>query len=540
VPAMNLPLTDRSGDPYIAAGLWENAPLYEEVERCGDPERIAAGDQHEQLTYRDLLHRTNGIARLLLELGIGAGDVLAVQTPNRVFLPAAHLACNRIGALFMPISDSWRHREVQHLLTVSRARYIVVPPTGPGFDFLGMLQDIRGQLPDLEGIGITEGKGRGDFSFSDLPPGTDRIALSHDPNLPSLAMVASGTTELPKVSIWTDNNLRALLRPYRDRVKLEPGDVAVGIAPANTGSTGYIFPVVAPLMTGATSILLEHWNPAEALDLLEKEEATLATAIPTQLIKMLQIEGLRTRSFDRLTRINNAGAPLSAEHAQEIEESFGCRVQTAYGATDGGAPVMTALDDPPEKRYSTVGRAMPATELRLVDPQLGDVAPGEQGEILWRNGTKTYGYFNDPDRTAETFVDGFYRSGDLGFIDPDGYLKIVGRVKDMIIRGGQNVAPIEIESLLLTHPDIREVAVIGLPDAIYGERVCACVVAAPGADLELAGIGEFLRARQLAVFKLPERLELFADFPQSAGAKVSKAALRGLVLARAGSNESVR
>lgn len=531
---------------WVASGVWRRTALHQVVDATADdhPDLLAVADQHERLTYRELAARSSVLARWLLDQGLAPGTAVALQCANRVALAVAHFACDRADLTFVPLSNAWRRTEMVHLLRTSGAAVAVLPPAAADFDFLATVAEARGELPDLRTVGTLEG-GSGDFSFEDVTKATgdERFAVERDPAAPRFVMVTSGTTDVPRMSLWTDDNLWYFMRQFGAAVELGEGDVAVGIAPANTGATGYVFPVLAPLLHGASSVLLEHWSPREAIDLLERARATIATAIPTQLIKMLQDGTVATRDYGSLRVFNNAGAPLPAESAAEVEQVFGCTVQAVYGATDGGVPVMTRVTDPPEKRYHTVGRPLPETDLRLVgervvDGDLEDVAPGEPGEVLWRSPTKTFGYFNDPERTEAAFWgDGWYRSGDLGSLDEDGYLRIVGRVKDLIIRGGQNISPRELEDLVAGHPAVSEVSVIGIPDPVYGERACACVVVRPGRDLTFEELVAHLEGRQVARFKLPERLELFDELPKSAGAKVSKVALRVAVLDRIAAEE---
>jgi acyl-CoA synthetase (AMP-forming)/AMP-acid ligase II len=291
--------------------------------------------------------------------------------------------------------------------------------------------------------------------------------------------------------------------------------------------------VLFPLLGGATSTLLERWSPSEALELIEREGATIVSAVPTQLVKLLQEPAAAALRAPQLRVVTNAGAPMPPDAAAALETIWDCRIQTVYGATDGGVPLMTSIDDPVDKRRSTVGSVIPMTELLLVDEELRPVAPGERGEILWHGPTKSFGYLNEPGRTEETFWgDGYYRSGDLGELDADGYVRIVGRAKDLIIRGGQNISPREIEEAVAQHPAVSEVAAVGLPDPVYGERVCAVVSLLAGEALELAELLAFLKSRQLAPFKLPERLEILPELPKNASGKTSKQDVRRLVLER--------
>ena len=341
-------------------------------------------------------------------------------------------------------------------------------------------------------------------------------------------MVSSGTTSLPKISKWTDLGLNALLQAgFIERVRLTADDVAVGLAPANTGATGYVFPVVAPLQIGATSFMLTKWSPEAAIRLLAETGATIATAIPTQMVQLLQVPGVSGATVPKLARFNNAGAPLAADAAREIEERFGCRVHTMYGATDGGVPVTTHIDDPDEIRRTTVGRLVRGMRFRIIDPMGRDQPAGSAGEIVYQGIQKTFGYLNEPERDEEMFPDGWYHSGDVAVADEAGNIRIVGRIKEMIIRGGQNISPREIEEAIIGHPAVAQVAVVGYPDPVMGERACAFIVPADAAKPpSLDAIKDHMLGLQLAKFKLPERLEIVESLPMSAGNKVLKNELR--------------
>lgn len=520
-----------------ASGAWQPRPLCSVIDETarvrGDAPAVA--DQTERLNYAELVRRSHSLATWLLEQGLEAGATVALQTPNSISLAIMHLACDRADLVFLPLSSSWRGQEIEHLLRVSGAKVLVVPPPTDDFDYFEAVATMRDRLPDLELVG-TRGyhRPRADFDFDDVSTRrTEEVHRPRDPQAGRYIMVTSGTTDLPKMSLWTDNNLWFFMQCYIEAVEMTVDDVAIGLCPANTGATGYVFPVLAPMLRGASSVLLEHWSASAALDLLESEEATLASAVPTQIIKMLQEPDIGDRDFSRLRLFQNSGAAMPSDAAQELERVFGCIGHVVYGATDGGTPTMTTTRDPAEKRWTTVGRPTVHCELRLVDALLKDVAPEQSGEILWRSPSKDLGYVNEPEMTDAAFLeDGWYRSGDLGRLDDEGYLHIVGRAKDLIIRGGQNVSPVEIESLLFKHPLIAEVSVIGVPDPVYGERTCACVVPRAGVEVTLTDLTEFLGGLGVATFKLPERIELFEELPRSAGGKITKVELRDSVAAR--------
>jgi acyl-CoA synthetase (AMP-forming)/AMP-acid ligase II len=517
-------------------GLWRPRLLFQHLDEHASraPDALAVADQHERLTYGQLAERSAALASWLIEQDAPPGSVVAIQTGNRAALTIGHFACSRADLTFVPLSTQWRRTEMESLLRRSRVSVLVLPPPRKDADFLATVNAMRDDLPELRLVGGMDGL-PADFDFEAvLKSGADAKPRQRTADAPRFITVTSGTTDIPRMSQWTDNNLSFLLRDYAEAVEMTAGDVAVAIAPANTGATGYLFPVLAPLLCGAASVLLENWIPAGALDLLECEHATHAAAIPTQLVKMLQEEGIDHRDFSSVRVITSAGAPLTPDTAERTENTFGCAVTTVYGSTDGGVITVTRTTDPVDKRRHTVGRPIPGAELVLRDP-LGDPVPvGTSGEATWRTPTKSFGYLNDDERTEAMFRgDGWYYSGDLGTLDKEGYLAITGRSKDLIIRGGQNISPLEIEQIIARHDAISEVAVVGVPDPVFGERVCACVVLlADRSGLTLDELVAYMRTQDIAPFKLPERLEVFAELPKTAGGKLSKVTVRSAVAER--------
>ena len=528
---------------YTKAGAWQERPLYASFDEVAArfPDKIAVADQHDELTYAELRRRSENLAAWLLSQSLEPGAPVGIQCGNRVALAVMHLACDRADLLFVPLSVGWRKAEMAHLLSVSKTTVLVVSGPVKGFDFVAMVEELRPTLPHLRLVGGMDGAAA-EFDF-DAVCLQDRTfaAPDRDPNAPRYIMVTSGTTGLPHMALWSDNNLWYFMCEHIDAVRLGPADVAVGIAPASTGATGYVFAVLGPILVGATSVLLEEWTPRNALDLFESSGATHVTAIPTQVLKLLADPTLTDRDVRAIRTFTNAGAAMPPEAAAEMERVFGCLAHVCFGATDGGVPTMLRWDDPRDKRLATVGRVVAHSELRLVDLDLNDVPVNEPGEMLWRGATKSFGYLNEPERTAAAFVgEGWYRSGDIGSIDADGYLSVVGRVKDLIIRGGQNISPRELEDYIVAQPEVADVSVIGVPDPVLGERVCACVEFRPGASLTLPELTARMRAEGMATFKLPERLEVFDDLPKRPGGKVTKVELRAIVADRSGASSEAR
>lgn len=538
---MELPLTSpEKARQYRAAGLWQDVTLSErflaQADRFAD--KLAIVVDGRRATYRQLQRDVLSVANGLLAEGLEPGDVIAGQLPNSYEIPVLHLACNMVGMLYMPLHDSWRALEVGHLLAQAKVKVVISRHLYRDFDYVQMIRDLRPDLPDLKThfvIGESAGDGIKPFEMliAAEPLGTKQIAsLRPDPDYPAALMLSGGTTAISKISRYSSNDLQAMLNAARDGARFVETDVAAALAPAGTGATGYVYPVLMPLLNGGTSVMLPHWsNPEDAADLMVRENCTYATAIPAQLIKLLPTFRSRPRDdFHNLRVITNAGAPLPYEAAREVEELTGAVIQSIYGATDAGTPTLTTADDPREKRLGTVGRIVPGCECEIRDSDGNALPAGTVGEVAWRGADKSWGYLGADDQTRSVFTqDHFYKSGDLGQFDEDGYLKIVGRIKDMILRGGRNVSPLLIEEALIKHADVQDVAVAAMPDPVLGERACAFVIARPGAGLELAGLLDFLRGEGLATWQLPERLELMQELPRSAGGKTLKRELTALV-----------
>ncbi|WP_214109389.1 AMP-binding protein [Acrocarpospora catenulata] len=517
-------LTPSLAASYRDAGLWQSRSLVRTVADLAAGSRRAVSDGLADLTYDALLARVGSMAAWLLARGARPGDVLALESRGRADILLAHLACDSLDMIVMPMSHMFTEPEVAHLLAVSRARYFVMAD-GTGRTPRDAAA-LRGTHPHIETlIGGDAGPSLAEIFAT---PGLAPAELPEpDPDRPHLAMISSGTTQLPKVSLWSDNNLWFLLSQFASRVALRPDDVVLQVAPPNTGSTGYVFPVLAPVLFGARSIMLSDWSADAALDLIERERVTVATAVPTQMIKMVAAQEARARDVTSLRAFNNAGAKLEEAHARRVESVLGCRVQTSYGASDGGVPVLTSIDDDDAHRHRSVGRLLPMTDCRLVGENGAEPPAGTPGQVVWRTPSKSYGYLNNPGQDERMFdAEGWYQSGDLGLFDEEGYLHIVGRTRDMIIRGGLNINPGEIEDLALRHPAVAEVAVVGVPDEVYGERAAACVVPVAGRPLVLEELCAFLLAQGMAKQKLPERLVLLDELPKNSGGKVSKRDLR--------------
>ena len=527
--------TDEDAARFRTHGWWSDHCLFELIDRWADrtPEKVAVSDGVREWTYAELREVSLRAAQVLLELGVQPGDAVTVQVPNSVLIPALHSAVNRLGAVFVPVPEMWRASEVEAVVRGSRASVLLVPHSAD-FDHLAMAREIRASVSHLTCVmSLT-----GDDSFM------DRVAVA-DPDLPRIAALrptpdevlsvicSSGTTGTPKLSAFSSNNVLTNMSQVAEAIGLVSDDVMGGIAPANTGSTGYLYGVLGPLVVGATAHILGRWSPRAAADLLSRRRATVAVAIPTQIV-MLMDPALRGHDYTPLRAFLNGGAALSAGVAASAEEQMGCVLLGIYGASESAIPTCGRHDDPAHKRRTTVGRVVRGQELRLVDADGDDVPVGEPGEVLWRGPNSSFGFLNQPELDALTWdASGYFHSGDLGVLDGDGYLRIVGRLKDMILRGGLNIYPSEVESLLFGMSQVADAAVVGIPDTRLGERACAVVVLSDRSrPLEVAEISSFLEAAGLARFKHPEFVIAVDELPRAASAKLDKARIAAMARRR--------
>lgn len=522
-------------ETYLREGIWRGKRLFEYVDAhaAANPHKNAIIDNLGALTYQDFCRLARNFAAALARFGVTRGDIVAIQSPNWRELPIVHFAANRLGAICLPIHDGFREVELAHLLKLSRAKVFVRPSVFHEFDHRALARKLRDSLPDLAHEIVMRAEPVGDELSFDLLANDDTRArpenLASDDTIecpstePLYIMVSSGTTGMPRCSVFCDDAVSAkIVQQFGTHSAfMSADDVGAAIAPAGTGATGYNYPVLGALLHGATSIMLERWSGAranDALQLIAEMKCTYAVVIPTQLIKMVREAKERSFRYKGLRFITYAGAKLAPAVADEAEEIFGCPIQAVYGASDAGVPTMTLITDSPEKRR-TVGRLVIGEEIKIIDAEGCPLPAGEVGEICWRGANSSYGYLNSDDIRE----DDWHYSGDLGRLNNEGYLEVVGRKKDMIIRGGRNINPGKIEEILLSHDKIAEVAVIPVPDDLLGEIVCAVVAPSRGAaSLTLQELNSAIQKAGMPVWYQPERLEVLSELPRNAGGKIDK------------------
>jgi len=524
-----------------AAGPWPDRILLDDFDRCvaAAPERLAIVDHNSMtgartaLSYRELSRRVDRIATGLARLGLGRSDVVSMQLPNWWQFTALHLAALRLGAITNPVMPIFREREMAFMLHLAETKVLVIPHAFRGYGYPAMADAIRPSLPALEHVLVIGGDGGSAFEhLTDEgcdPDDTARalfVASRPGPNEVIELLYTSGTTGEPKGVMHTSNTLYANILPYADRLGLDQNDTTLMASPL-AHQTGFMYGVMMPIALGGKVVFQDIWNAAKAVDAIAAHGATFTMAATPFLSDLTDEATKRPVEVTTLRTFLSAGAPIPRALVRRAAEHLGANIISAWGMTENGAVTTTRIGDPPDKTFETDGLPVPGMEIRAVD-ELGAALPADtEGRLQARGASNFVGYLKHPEWYA-TDADGWFDTGDLARIDRDGYVRITGRTKDVIIRGGENVPVVEVEGLIYQHPDILEVAVVAMPDDRLGERACAFAVLRAGADLTFAEMVAFLRERHLARNYLPERLEVIEAMPKTPSGKIQKVVLRGI------------
>ena len=521
-------------------GLWQDRLPIDDLDevRRGSPGRTAfvgwnsALSREIRLSYGELCERVDRIAAGLLERGVGKGDVVAFQLPNWWEFTALLYACNRIGAVANPLMPIFRQRELRFMLGFAEAKVAVVPAQWRGFDHMAMMREIRADLPHLKHVFAVGGTGEGSFESAFL----DRPALSSTeqqrlaklrpaPNEVVELIYTSGTSGEPKAVMHTANTVRAPARCFVDDIGLTERDVVFMGSPY-AHQTGFLYGMLMPVMLGTTTVALDAWSAADAAALIEREEVTWSMGSTPFLSDVVNLpDELRARVGRTLRTWVCAGAPIPRVLVQRAKAEMNLDVLSCWGMTENAGLTITRKSDPQAKVFETDGRALPGNEVRVVDDRKRPLPVDTVGNLQARGITHCVGYLKKPQLNSVD-DDGWFDTGDLARMDRDGYIRIVGRTKDVIIRGGENVPVAEVENLIYRHPRVAECAVVAMPDERLGERGCVFVTPKTGAALDLAELTRFLGEQGMAKTYWPERLELLADMPRTPSGKIQKFKLR--------------
>ncbi|MCT6470163.1 medium-chain fatty-acid--CoA ligase [Escherichia coli] len=524
---------------YRQQGLWGDASLadYWQQTARAMPDKIAVVDNHgASYTYSALDHAASCLANWMLAKGIESGDRIAFQLPGWCEFTVIYLACLKIGAVSVPLLPSWREAELVWVLNKCQAKMFFAPTLFKQTRPVDLILPLQNQLPQLQQI----------VGVDKLAPATSSLSLSqiiaHNTPLTTaitthgdeLAAVlfTSGTEGLPKGVMLTHNNILASERAYCARLNLTWQDVFMMPAPLGH-ATGFLHGVTAPFLIGARSVLLDIFTPDACLALLEQQRCTCMLGATPFVYDLLNLLEKQPADLSALRFFLCGGTTIPKKVARECQQR-GIKLLSVYGSTESSPHAVVNLDDPLSRFMHTDGYAAAGVEIKVVDDARKTLPPGCEGEEASRGPNVFMGYFDEPELTARALdEEGWYYSGDLCRMDEAGYIKITGRKKDIIVRGGENISSREVEDILLQYPKIHDACVVAMPDERLGERSCAYVVLkAPHHSLSLEEVVAFFSRKRVAKYKYPEHIVVIEKLPRTASGKIQKFLLRKDIVQR--------
>ena len=520
-------------------GLWPKALLLDHVERWAaeQPDAVAITcinsmrDRTESVSYSQLHRIARRIAIGLAELGVEKGEVVSFQMPNWWEFAALHLACLHIGAITNPVMPIFRQRELSFMLDYAESKVFITPKTFRGFDHQAMAEELAAELPHLEHMFFLDGEGDTSFErrFIDrrweekVDADTLFAARRPDPNDVIELLYTSGTSGLPKGVLHTSNTLSSLVDTGRARLGLTKDDIVFMPSPM-AHQTGFVYGMSMALVLGTKLVLQDIWSAEVAARRIHDERVTYTMASTPFLADLANSPALEVCDVSSFRMFCSAGAPIPRILVENATKRLGAQILSGWGMTENGLVTTTRPGDPDEQIFNTDGAAVDHAAVRIVDPDGNPVPPNVEGRLQAKSAGMFVGYLKRPD--AYESYDDWFETGDLARIDAEGYIRIVGRAKDIIIRGGENIPVVEVEEQIYRHPAVEDVAVVAMLDERLGERGCAFVQTKPGANLTFEAMIEHLMDAGMSKTYLPERLELVEVFPRTASGKIQKFELR--------------
>lgn len=539
------PYTDRYSrgeiDEYYRTGMWADETFYDLLARRAQemPDKVFVTDGSRAVTYGELRDSVDRLAIGLHRRGWRAGDTAAVQLPNWVEFIEVLAALSRLGVIGVPIMPIYRSDEVRYVLTNASIKGAFTPSTFKKFDYLAMYRELRSDVPDLTifvarpdesalAIAATDN----DVSLlSDLS--VDDGEVSELPTQPSpddhfVIVYTSGTTSRPKGCVHTFNTYCSGARSLATAFGYTSDDVQFGPSPI-AHTTGLVTSVLLPMLAGASSHLMPSWDPERGVEDIERYGCTATVTATTFLHTLLGAYDPARHNLSSLRVWTCAGSPIPTavvEHAGEVLPEL--RVLSLYGRSENLVTTTCSVTDHVERALTSDGTSVPGAEVQVVDANGEPVAPGAEGDIAYRGPSHMIEYLGNPSETTKLFTpEGFSMSGDLGVMTDDGYVRVTGRTKDIVIRGGMNISVREVEELLVRRDDLDSVSVVGMPDERLGERVCCYLVAANGHPApSVDDLRDYLVGHGMAIQKTPERVVAVDALPMTATGKVLKHELR--------------
>jgi len=492
------------------------------------------------MTYEELNAEVDRLARGLLDMGVAKGDKVGLWMPNVPEWVTAYFAIARIGAVVVPMNTRYKTHEVEYILDNSEATTLFAVDAFANIDYLKMIAAIRPKLRNLKHVIIAGDAGETGHAYADVVKAGEPLAsdgaLSEreaqcDPNDNVFILYTSGTTGNPKGAMLSHHNIAKNAEQVTEVLHTSEEDVFLLAVPF-FHCFGCVMGIAGSVTWGAAMVPMQVFKAKEALELVERFGVSVLYGVPTMFV--LELEEARKGKADgtkyALSSLRTgimAGAPCPVEVMRGTMDDLGCNVSIAYGLTEASPVItMTRFDDSIERRVETVGRALDGVDVKICDDDHRPLPTGEMGELACRGYNVMLGYYRAPEITAQTIdEEGWLYSGDLATIDKEGYVQIVGRKKDMLICGGFNVYPAEIEEYLFTHPQVQNVSVIGIPDDVFGEVSAAYIIPREGEAIDPQEIVDFC-VGEIANFKVPRYVEIIEAFPMTQSGKIQKFKLR--------------
>lgn len=534
-------LTPERRQSMVELGAWNDKIitdyLDEAVASAGDKAaiityRMADGSRVE-LSYRELNEKVTRIAAGLAELGVRKGDIVSCQLPNWWQMTALHLACVRIGAVLNPLMPIFREHELEFMLGMAESKVLVVPQTFRKFDHGAMAHELKHSLPKLAHVLVIGSEGEDSFERVLLErtweDEVDTAALFRErrPSGDDVVQIlyTSGTTGKPKGVMHTSNTLFSHIRPFAERLALGETDTVFMPSPL-AHQLGFLYGLMLPVYLKSTVVLQDTWLPEEAVAIIRAERPSLMLGSTPFLADIAEQAIEHGSDLQSLTLFLCAGAPIPSPLVEKAAKNLPTRILSAWGMTENGAVTTTLPEDDPERAVHTDGVPLPYIELKVTDMEGNPLPAGQEGPLYMRGASLFVGYFKQPELYGVD-DEGWFPTGDLARLDEQGYVRITGRSKDVVIRGGENIPIVDIENTLYQHPKIQTLALVGKPDERLGERLCAYVTLKEGEEsLTLEEICAFLTERKVTRQYQPEFLEVLDELPRTPSGKIQKFKLR--------------
>jgi cyclohexanecarboxylate-CoA ligase len=525
---------------YREHGWWRDATVLDDLHRAvaRHPDKPAIvcyhtdGSPTETLSYAGLHEQTERFARALRALGVGPGDIVALQLVNSWEFTALCLATIRVGAAVNPVIPIMRRREVEFMAGLTECPVYIAPAEHRGFSYARMLAEVAQAVPTLRhrvllGASAEDLAGGAvdfdaHFRRGEHPPVDVAPAAADDL---AQVMFTSGTTGEPKGVMHTHNTLYALTRTEAEALHLT-GDDVVTMGSPMTHQAGYAYCFLMPLLLGATAVYQDAWDADLMLRLVEEQGVTFAMGATTFLVDAIEAQRRAPRELTSLRTFACGGSPIPPVVVERAAEVLGVRVYALWGMTENGTTTITRPEDPPDRAAHSDGTAPPWMGVRIVDEAGADVPAGQTGRLVVRGANQCLGYYRRPELYAAALdAHGWFDTGDLAHNDGHGGIRIAGRVKDLIVRGGEKIPVVEVEAAVLRHPAVREAAIIGYPDERLGERACAVLVV-DGPPLTVEDLQVHLGGLGMAKQYWPERVVVLDELPKTPSGKIQKFLLR--------------